>query len=118
MYVLQPILPSTDLDRSTLDNHTKSESLVAAVTRRKRQQDSSHGANSIRHTLDISLIKHTLGIQSLCAIRQGITILDAGGGRGRGGGAGERKPLMRRVMEKFYRSSQGSHSVALNMDRD
>lgn len=41
-----------------------------------------HSANSVGDTVDISLIKHALGIPSLCAFRQGITIEQDGGGMG------------------------------------
>lgn len=91
-----------------LDNHTKSESPVAVLTRWKGSK-TSHIANSIRYTVNISLIKYTLSSSSLCV--QARCWAEEGETEGRQG-------LVGRVMATFYHSSQGRHRVALNTDRD
>lgn len=55
---LQPILPSTDLDRSTLDNHTNSESLVLQLTRWKGNK-ASHTAQTASATQSTSPSSNT-----------------------------------------------------------
>lgn len=67
----------------------------------KGQQHLSHSANSIRYTSS----RHSI---TLCVQASHYDPV----------WRKRRRRLMRRVMEKFYRSSQGRHNVALNMDRD
>lgn len=77
---------------------------LPALTHWKGNKTSSHGANSIRYTVDTSLVKHTLSIPSLCAFRQGITILDGGGRRG---GEEEKRGLWEELWRSFIVHHKG-----------
>lgn len=94
---LQPILPSTDLDRSTLDKHTKSESPAPVLTRWK--------GNNTSHTVQTASAPESTSPSS--SIHSAFKHL---GKLVRSGTVEEEEQeknegLVGRLMEKFYRSS-------------